>query len=88
MITSGNTQKTDGVIYYKVQFLTSPSVLPAGSPKLKGIKDAEYYMDGGVLKYTSGTFSSQEEAAAHLRNIKKKFSDAFIIRMRDGQRIK
>ncbi len=88
VITSGNTQKTDGVIDYKVQFLTSPSVLPAGSPKLKGIKDAEYYMDGGVLKYTSGTFSSQEEAAAHLRNIKKKFSDAFIIRMRDGQRIK
>lgn len=85
---SGNAPVSDGLIYYKVQFLTSQSVLPAGSPKLKGIKDAEYYMDGGVMKYTSGTFRTQEEAAEHLRNVKKKFSDAFIIRMRDGQRIK
>lgn len=83
---ANNTATSD--IIYKVQFLTSPKILSPSSPQLKGVKDAAHYTDGGVVKYTVGNFSSQQEAAPTLREIKKKFPDAFIIKTRDGKRIK
>lgn len=86
--TSGRNSNTDDdVIYYKVQFLTSPTFLPPGSPKLKGL-DAEYYRDGKIVKYTTGSFRTQQEAAELLRDVKKKFADAFIIKTKGGKRIK
>lgn len=82
-----NSNADDDVIYYKVQFLTSPTVLPSNSPKLKGL-DADYYRDGKIVKYTTGSFRTQQEAARLLRDVKKKFADAFIIKMQGGKRIK
>ncbi len=75
-------------IIYKVQFCTSGSKLPANSPKLKGLKDVDYYSDGNVLKYTTGEFASEREAEKKLAEVRKKFPDAFIIKTRAGKRVK
>lgn len=83
-----NTQPQKDIIIYKVQFLTSGHPLSPSSPQLKGITDAESYQDGGVLKYTTGSHTTSEEAAKHLREVKKKFPDAFIIKTLNGKRIK
>ncbi|MCM1077393.1 MAG: N-acetylmuramoyl-L-alanine amidase [Bacteroides sp.] len=78
----------DGAIVYKVQFLTSPTPLKKGDRRLKNMTEVEHYKDGKTYKYTSGAFSSQSEAAKRLKKVKKSFPDAFIIKTRDGKRIK
>jgi len=75
-------------IIYKIQFLTSPTVLKKGDKKLKGLKGVESYRDGGSVKYTYGSYPSVKAATADLKKIKTKFPDAFVIKTRDGKRIK
>lgn len=80
--------ETGNAIIYKVQFLVSPSPIRPGSPQFKGIESPEYYRDGKSYKYTTGATESQSEANRLLRKVKEKFPDAFIIKTRDGKRIK
>ncbi|MBD5353400.1 MAG: N-acetylmuramoyl-L-alanine amidase [Bacteroides sp.] len=75
-------------IIYKVQFLTSPTPLKKNDSRLKGLKDVDYYKDGKTCKYTTGAFRNQADASARLKQVKKLFPDAFVIKTRDGKRIK
>lgn len=75
-------------ILYKVQFLASPKRLPDSSPKFKGLTHIKSYSDGGMIKYTVGSFETMEQAQKKLAQVRKKFSDAFIIKTRNGKRIK
>jgi N-acetylmuramoyl-L-alanine amidase len=45
-------------------------------------------MDGGLYKYTYGSSHSQEEITPTLREVRRKFKDAFVIELVDGQRVK
>ncbi|MCM1522016.1 MAG: N-acetylmuramoyl-L-alanine amidase [Muribaculaceae bacterium] len=85
---ASSTGKADGDIIYKIQFLTSPRVLPAGHKNFKGLTNVEHYEDNGMVKYTIGSYSSLSEANKDLKEVKKKFSDSFVIKTRDGKRIK
>lgn len=82
-----STADSDKTVY-KIQFLISPTQLAESSPKLKGLKNADYYVDGGSYKYTVGEYATLKEAQKHLADIRKLFSDAFIITMQGGKRIK
>lgn len=77
-----------GEIIHKIQFLTTLVVLKKNDSRLKGLSPVDYYKDGGTYKYTYGSYPSSAAAASELKRIKKLFPDAFVIRMRDGQRIK
>ncbi|MDE6288335.1 MAG: hypothetical protein K2M00_06085, partial [Muribaculaceae bacterium] len=79
--------QTIGEITYRVQFLTSENPLKSTDRRLRGIDDVNYYRHGNLCKYTSGNFSTLEEAKKHLNKVKKLFPEAFIIKMRDGERI-
>ncbi|MDE5665706.1 MAG: N-acetylmuramoyl-L-alanine amidase, partial [Duncaniella sp.] len=79
---------TKGQIIYKIQFLTSPTKLRNKDSRLKGLSPVDFYKDGKSFKYTYGTYRTQPDAASDLKRIKKLFPDAFIIRTRDGKRIK
>lgn len=74
-------------ICYKVQFKASATPLPKSDKVFKGIKEYEHYKERGMYKYTTGSFSTMEEAQKELRKVRKTHSDAFIIKMRDGERI-
>ena len=74
-------------IIYRIQFLVAPHPLPDGDKRLKGLK-ADYYIDGGSVKYTTGAYTSIKDATHDLPDIKSKFHDAFIIKTRGGKRIK
>lgn len=76
------------VVIYKIQFLTAPKQLAKSDKRLKGLSPVDYYKDGGVLKYTFGDFNSMSEANKELKRVKKLFPDAFVIKTRDGKRIK
>lgn len=71
---------------FKVQILTSSTLLKAGNSKLKGLK-AEHYVEGGVYKYTYGSTTDYNEALRLRKQVSAKFKDAFIIAFRDGQKM-
>lgn len=77
----------DGIIY-KIQFLTVPSKLGKKDSRLKGLSPVDFYKDGKLYKYTYGSYSSMQEAMREIKKVRKSFPDAFVIKTRDGKRIK
>ncbi len=75
-------------IRYKVQFMSHPTKFKPGAKEFQGLKDVESYRDGAMWKYTVGSFASLDEAKTEMRKVRKKFSDAFIITTRNGERVK
>ncbi|MDE6484616.1 MAG: N-acetylmuramoyl-L-alanine amidase [Duncaniella sp.] len=77
-----------GEVHYRIQFLTSSTKLPASSPKLGSVEKPEYYVDGGVYKYTSGRYASPSEAQSDLRRVREAYPEAFVVKMQGDTRIK
>lgn len=75
-------------VVYKIQFLTHTSKLQKNSTAFKGLENVGYYKDGKTYKYTYGEYQSQKGASVDLQHVKKLFSDAFVIKTINGERIK
>lgn len=75
-------------VYFKVQILTSSKLLKNGATEFKGLKNVDYYTDNGLYKYIVGNHDTLNEAEEARKNIEKLFPSAFIIKMKNGQRIK
>ncbi|MDE5786280.1 MAG: N-acetylmuramoyl-L-alanine amidase, partial [Duncaniella sp.] len=75
-------------VHYRIQFLTASSALPASSPKLSCVEKPEYYIDGGVYKYTSGRYTSAAEAQSDLRRLRETYPEAFVVKMQGDRRVK
>ncbi|MBR6179153.1 MAG: hypothetical protein IKQ70_14915 [Bacteroidales bacterium] len=74
---------------YKVQFKVSWNMIPNNDPMLDGIPDVDYYTDNSVYKYTAGSKKSEAECKDILQIVKNKgFTDAFIVKFANGQRIR
>ena len=82
------TAPAPDVLIYKVQFLTSPRKIHSSDSRLADIADVDSYNDNGTEKYTSGSFTTFEEAKKRLNDVKKRYPDAFIIKMQNGKRVK
>ena len=77
-----------GKVYYSVQLFTSPVQVAADDNRLrKGGDDVTFYIQDKTYKYISGKHSSLNKAKKSLRKLRKHFPDAFIIKMRDGERL-
>jgi N-acetylmuramoyl-L-alanine amidase len=86
--TKGGGQAGDaGAIVFKVQFLTSDRKLASTDSRLKGLKDADCYKEGGLWKYTVGGTTNYSEIQKLRRDVAKKFPQAFIAAFRDGKRM-
>ena len=77
-----------GVTYYKVQFMALPRKLPANSREFKGLSPVEYYREDGMYKYTYGKSTDRDEIQKQYKRVKSLFRDAFVIKIRDGKRVK
>lgn len=73
---------------YKIQLMTSPDKLSLSDNRLKGLSPIDYYIDGGMYKYTYGAVKTNEEATKLLKEVRAKFKDAFIVIFNNGKRIK
>ena len=82
------SEQSSGKTVYKVQFLTSETKLSKNSKRLKGYKDAEYYVEDGIYKYTYGSTTSFSEINRIRRSMLKDFKDAFVISFKDGERVR
>lgn len=88
---SGVTQSsaaTGGKREYRVQFLTSSRKYENGASAFKGLNPVDFYTDGSTYKYTFGSTTDQDAIKQSLREVQKKFKDAFIVEFEDGLRVK
>lgn len=81
------TAAPSGGIEYRIQIMASDEAIPSGSPKFKGTENIFEYRDRGMYKYTIGTYPSFDAAKRNLRAVRRKFPEAFIIKMKDGSRV-
>lgn len=64
-------------------------MLPDGDARFKGLDGVSHYRDtDGMVKYTVGSFSTPAEANSILKQVRKQFPQAFVIKMCDGKRVK
>lgn len=80
-------KNTEGTVY-KVQIAASKYRFGKNDPELKGFSNTEYYLENGLYKYTSGNFSTFEEANQFRRKITQYFPNAFVVTFKNGNRVK
>lgn len=81
------TTTPSGEIEYRIQIMASDEAIPSGSPRFKGTENVFEYHDRGMYKYTIGIYPSFDAAKRNLRAARRKFPEAFIIKMKDGHRV-
>lgn len=86
--TKSTSNKNNDRLEYRVQFLVSPKKLPNNSSQLKGLSPVDYYEDAGNYKYTYGATTDFNEITKIQAQVRKKFKDAFVIKFKNGNRVK
>ena len=81
------SQTEQSGIVFKIQILTSSRPLAKNDKRLKGLKDVDYYKEGGLYKYTYGASPDYNKVLRSKRSITDKFKDAFIIAFKNGEKI-
>ena len=75
-------------IIFKVQIISSDTLLAINSPKLKGLKNICKYKDGGLYKYTLGNEKDLKSASVLQSELRRKgFVGAFVVAFKNGKRI-
>ena len=77
----------DSEITFKIQILTASKPLAKNDKRLKGLKDVDYYKEGGIYKYTYGSSADYNKVLRTKRTITAQFKDAFIIAFRNGEKM-
>ena len=72
---------------FKVQILSSSSKLKSTDARFKGLKDIDFYQDGGMYKYTVGASTNYNEIYRLRKEVAAKIPEAFIIAFKDGKRV-
>ena len=67
--------------------MTSSTKLKASDARLKGLKEASNYKEGGLYKYTVGSSTNYNEMYRLRKDLVKRFPEAFIVAFRDGVRM-
>lgn len=83
-----NKQVDTDIIEYRVQISTSSQKIQLSASNFKGLSPVSYYEDGGIYKYTYGATNNKDEIRQMLRQARAKYSDAFVIELKNGKRIK
>lgn len=88
--TAAESKPTASKMVYKIQFMTSGRrVIPASDNRMKGLDRVEHYIDDdGTVKYTVGSFNTASEAKTTLKQVQELFPQAFLIKMKDGKRVR
>lgn len=82
---AAQTEDNDPV--FKIQILTSSRPLAKNDKRLKGLKNVDYYQEGGLYKYTYGASSDYNKVLRTKRSITAQFKDAFIIAFKNGKKM-
>ena len=86
--TEISAQSNENQVVFKWQIMTSKVILDKNDARFKNLKNCQYYFQNGLYKYTYGESTDQQEIVKLGATVKKLFPDAFIILMKNGERIK
>jgi hypothetical protein len=87
-VDNTNSDTIGQEIIFKVQIISSDTLLAKNSPKLKGLKNVWEYIDGGLYKYTVGNEKDLKSASVLQSKLRKKgFVGAFVVAFKNGKRI-
>lgn len=75
-------------VEYRIQILVADKKLPDNSPQLKGLKPVNFYREGNAYKYTYGSTTNWNEIQNTQKQVRTKFKDAFIVKFKNGERVK
>ena len=77
--------KPAGDAYYGIQIFGLKKLLQAGDPAFKGL-DAHSVVvsDSEVVRYVTGMWDNQQMAVQNLENVRRKFPDAYVVKVADG----
>ena len=78
---------TSEVVRFRIQFFITKENLNTSDKKFNAINEVKKYFENGIWKYTSGDFKTLDEAQVMLKEVRKHFSDAFIIAFRNENKI-
>lgn len=88
-IAKKDNVSNENKIVYRIQILTSDKNLSDNSKEFKGLNPIWKYKDGGsIWKYTYESTTSFDEAKKYLQKAREKFPKAFIVKFKNGERIK
>ena len=74
-------------IRFRIQFFTTKDNLNTTDKKFAPIPEVKKYKESGVWKFTSGDYKTLAEAQNKLKDVKKHYSDAFIIAFNNEKKI-
>jgi len=74
-------------IRFRIQFFLSKENLNLTNKKFSSVFEVKKYNENGYWKYTSGDYKTLSEAQDNLKEVKKYFSDAFIIAFDNERKI-
>ena len=84
-----NTDKQeDNAVIFKVQLMVSDKKVSTTDKLLKGVKNVECYQENGMWKYTVGASTDYNEITKLKKQMQKDFPQAFIVKFKNGKRIK
>ena len=78
---------TTGAPIFKVQILASLTKLKPNDPQLKGQRQADFYQEGGLYKYTLGSSENYNEIYQLRKTQLTNFPQAFIIAFKNGKKM-
>lgn len=79
--------ETDGKPVFKLQIFVADRVLRSTDSRFKGEKDAQYYKENGMVKYTLGASVNYNEIYKLRKELLGKFPDCFIIAFKNGEKM-
>ena len=79
---SKNSETMSAEEYYGIQIMGLGRLLKDGDPALKGLKiNAVKSADSNIYKYVTSQSSSKEDAQSQLKEVRKKFPEAFVVKV-------
>jgi N-acetylmuramoyl-L-alanine amidase len=79
--------KSNQVPVFKVQLFATTKILKAGAAEFHGVKNVEYFTEGGLNKYTVGAETDYNKIEKIRAEVLSKFPQAFIIAFVDNKKM-
>jgi len=86
LVTNIDTLKIDAICF-RIQFFAGKENINTSDKRFSSLSEVKKYNENGYWKYTTGNFNTLDQAQEALSNVKKKYSDAFIIAFHNEKKI-
>ena len=80
-------QKGAKGLHYRIQIAVNSDRLSSSDKQFRGLDHLYIFKEGGRFKYVTGIYATKAEAQAALKEVKKSFADAFIVKFNGNTHI-